>query len=62
MNFHHGITALDGFGGYSREPVSLLTAIVSSYEVGDVIELLQKIDPQVIVNVTKTENYVGRFL
>lgn len=61
MNFHHGITALDGFGGYSREPVSLLTAIVSSYEVGDVIELLQKIDPQVIVNVTKTENYVGRF-
>ena len=35
--FHHGITALDGYGGYLHHPVSYLTAIVSSYEVGDVL-------------------------
>ena len=29
-NFHHGMTVLDGIGGYSKEPVSMLTAIVSS--------------------------------
>ena len=40
--FHHGITALDGYGGYSHHPVSYLTAIVSSYEVGDVLEALKK--------------------
>ena len=60
-NFHHGMTVLDGIGGYSKEPVSMLTAIVSSYEVDDVIRALKKADPKVIINVTKSEKYVGRF-
>ena len=50
-----------GIGGYSKEPVSMLTAIVSSYEVDDVIMALKKADPKVIINVTKSEKYVGRF-
>ncbi|MBS5587637.1 MAG: YitT family protein [[Clostridium] spiroforme] len=60
-NFHHGMTVLDGIGGYSKEPVSMLTAIVSSYEVDDVIMMLKKADPKVIINVTKSEKYVGSF-
>lgn len=59
--FHHGITALDGIGGYSHKPVSMLTAIVASYEVDDVISVLQEVDPKIIVNATKSEKYVGRF-
>lgn len=59
--FHHGITALDGYGGYSHHPVSYLTAIVSSYEVGDVLETLKETDPKIIVSVTKVENFIGRF-
>ena len=59
--FHHGITALDGYGGYSHHPVSYLTAIVSSYEVGDVLEVLKETDPKIIVSVTKVENFIGRF-
>lgn len=59
--FHHGITTLDGIGGYSNTPVSMLTAIVSSYEVDDVITTLQEVDPKIIINVTKSEKYVGRF-
>ncbi len=59
--FHHGITALDGMGGYSKTPVSMLTAIVSSYEVDDVIAVLKEVDPKVIINVSKSEKYVGRF-
>ena len=55
------MTVLDGIGGYSKEPVSMLTAIVSSYEVDDVIRALKKADPKVIINVTKSEKYVGRF-
>ena len=39
----------------------MLTAIVSSYEVDDVIMALKKADPKVIINVTKSEKYVGRF-
>lgn len=59
--FHHGITALDGYGGYSHHHVSYLTAIVSSYEVGDVLEALKETDPKIIVSVTKVENFIGRF-
>ena len=59
--FHHGITALDGIGGYSKEPVSMLTAIVASYEVDDVIATLQEEDPDIIINAIKSEKYVGRF-
>lgn len=59
--FHHGITVLDGYGGYSHHPVSYLTAIVSSYEVGDVLETLKETDPKIIVSVTKVENFIGRF-
>ena len=59
--FHHGITALDGYGGYSHHPVSYLTAIVSSYEVGDVLQALKETDQKIIVSVTKVENFIGRF-
>lgn len=59
--FHHGITALDGMGGYSKSPVSMLMAIVSSYEVDDVISALKEADPKIIINVSKSEKYVGRF-
>lgn len=57
----HGITAVDGIGGYSKKPVSMLTAIVSSYEVDELIDAMIQMDPNVIVNVTKSEKYVGRF-
>ncbi len=60
-NFHHGITALDGMGGYSKTPVSMLTAIVSSYEVDDVVTALKEVEPKIIFNVSKSEKYVGRF-
>ena len=59
--FHHGITSIDGMGGYSKTPIAMLTAIVSSYEVDDVITVLKTVDPQVIINVSKSEKYVGRF-
>ena len=61
FDFHHGITALDGMGGYSKTPVSMLTAIVSSYEVDDVVTALKEVDPKIIINVSKSEKYVGRF-
>lgn len=61
QTFHHGITALDGIGGYSHQPVSMLTAIVASYEVDDVIAALQEVDPNIIINATKSEKYIGRF-
>lgn len=60
-NFKHGITVLNGYGGYSKKPVSMLTTVVSSYEVSDVIDCIKIIDPNVIINVFTTKDFVGSF-
>ena len=60
-NYRHGITVTPSYGGFSRKKYYLLHTVVSSYEVRDIIQLLREADPQVIVNMTKTENFVGGF-
>lgn len=59
--YRHGLSRLDGVGGYSGKPVSLLHTVVSSYEVHDIIQLFQSLDPQVIINTFKTVNFYGSF-
>ena len=60
-NYKHGISRLDGTGGYSKKPMSLLHTVVSSYEVEDVAMFIKEIDPNVIINTFKTENFYGHF-
>lgn len=60
-NYRHGISRLDGHGGYSGAPMSLLHTVVSSYEVTDVVQLLREVDSHIIVNAFKTENFFGHF-
>jgi len=57
----HGISVMDGYGGYSKKKMSLLHTVVSSYEVQDVIYHLRKVDPKIIINVIPTENFFGGF-
>ncbi|MBQ9438501.1 MAG: YitT family protein [Lachnospiraceae bacterium] len=60
-NFRHGLSVMDGHGGYSGKKMSLLHSVISSYEVQDVVHVLKATDPQIIVNILPTENFVGRF-
>lgn len=60
-NFIHGITVLEGYGGYSKRKIALLTTVVSSYEVDDVIECVKSVDPNVIINILHTKDFVGKF-
>lgn len=39
----------------------LLNTVVSSYETSDVIRLLRQVDSRVIINIMKTERFVGSF-
>lgn len=57
----HGISVLDGYGGYSGRKMSLLHTVVSSYEVQDIVHLMRQVDPHVIVNVLPTETFFGGF-
>lgn len=57
----HGISVVEGYGGYSSQPMSLLHTVVSTYEVQDILFHLKRVDPAVIVNVLPTETFVGPF-
>ena len=60
-NYRHGLSRVDGIGGYSGRSISLIHVVVSSYEVGEMVALMRTVDPHVIVNVMKTENFYGGF-
>ncbi len=59
--FDHGVTILDGTGGYTGEKTSLLLAVTSSYEASEAIEVIRRADPHAIINVVKSEKLVGNF-
>ena len=60
-HFPHGITVLDGTGGFTGESTSMLLSVTSSYELPDAIEVIRKTDPNAIINVTKTSEFIGKF-
>lgn len=57
----HGISCVDAIGGYSKKSMNLLHTVVSSYEVQDVVDLMRGVDEHIIINVLKTENFIGSF-
>lgn len=59
--YRHGISCIDAMGGYSKKKMKLLHTVVSSYEVNEIVSLMKKIDPKVIINVLKTETFFGGF-
>lgn len=59
--YRHGISVINGYGGYSKEPMSLLHTVVSAYEVQDIVTLIKEIDHKVIINVLTTESFYGGF-
>lgn len=60
--FEHGITVLNGTGGYTGEPTSLCVAIVSSYQLHEAADAVRAADPDAIINVMKSENFVGKYV
>ena len=50
-NYRHGLSRVDGVGGYSGRNISLLHTVVSGYEVDEMVNLMRQKDPHVIVNV-----------
>lgn len=59
--YKHGLSRVDGIGGYSGRQLSLLHTVVSSYEVQDIAKLMQETDPNVIINTFKSEEFFGGF-
>jgi len=59
--YHHGMSCANVVGGFSRKSMHLLHTVVSSYEAEEIVHMMRQIDPQVIINMFKTENFYGTF-
>lgn len=59
--YRHGISCVQGYGGYSKRKMYLLHTVVSTYEVNDIATLCREVDPQVIINALRTEEFYGGF-
>lgn len=59
--YRHGISCVDAIGGYSRKKMNVLHTVVSSYEAADIIRLISEVDPHIIINVFKTDQFYGKF-
>lgn len=60
-HYRHGITVTPSYGGFSKKRYYLLHTVVSAYEVKDIVYLMKQADPQLLVNVYKSENFFGGF-
>ncbi len=59
--YRHGVSRVDGIGGYSGQKVSLLHTVASSYEIQDIAKLMHRADPHVVINTFKSEDFYGGF-
>ena len=57
----HGMSVVEGYGGYSKKSMGLLHTVVSTYEVQDIVYHLRQVDPGIIINVMPTETFIGTF-
>ena len=61
-NLYRGITILEGKGAYTKEPVSTLMMVVSSYELYEALEIINSVDEAAFTNVVRSERVQGNFI
>ena len=49
-NFHHGMSVITAYGGYSKKRFYLCKTVVSSYEVRDVVDCIRSVKPDALIN------------
>lgn len=57
----HGMSVFEAYGAYSHKKFYVCKAVISAYEVQDVVENVRKVDPKVLVNTYHTMNFYGNF-
>ena len=60
-HFRHGMSCVEAMGGYSKKKMYLLNTVISAYEVNNAIHIMQEADEHIIINVLRTQQFVGRF-
>jgi uncharacterized membrane-anchored protein YitT (DUF2179 family) len=52
---------MNGEGAYSREDRKILMTVISRYELANLKQLIQSVDPEAFVNITETVEVMGLF-
>jgi Uncharacterized conserved protein len=57
----HGITIIDGEGGYSQREKKVLFMTINTYEMNGVVEAIKEVDKDVFINIYKSERIIGNY-
>ena len=57
----HGMSVFECYGAYSHRKYYVCKAVISTYELRDVIDNVRKVDPKVLINTYNTVNFYGNF-
>ncbi len=57
-----GMTVIPARGGFSSEDREVLMVVLTRYELYDLKQIVQAVDPMAFTNIVATETVVGRFL
>ncbi|MDO4466591.1 MAG: YitT family protein [Bacillota bacterium] len=57
----HGMTVFTGYGAYSHSEMYLCKAVISSYQVEEVIYAIRHAEPHALINTYQTLNFYGNF-
>lgn len=60
-NHRHGMTCLEAVGGYTHRKTYILQTVISAYEVKEVTQGVVETDPAAIINVMRTQQFIGSF-
>lgn len=60
-DYRHGSSCAEIEGGYSGKTYWMITTVVSSYEVNDIVHLVRVQDEHAVINVLRTEDFYGGF-
>ena len=59
--FPHSCTIVDGKGAYTKQEKLVVYTVISIFEVRKAIKIIQEIDPNAFITITKVNQVVGRF-
>ena len=59
--FPHSCTVVQGKGAYSKQDKLVIYVVLSIFEVKKAIKIIQQLDPNAFVSITKVNQVVGRF-
>lgn len=61
IEMDHGASIINATGAFTGEPVGIIHAVLSTYEVSDAIKLVRSVDPRAVISVVPNESFVGNF-